>query len=148
MPMFHNKMVNLNLANNTGASLDVKVGETPMTIENGKTVKISAEIAKTLFGLAGSMKEESTATKFLSTGARKGMLTALKGGMALAADHAILGDDGCAPDALKYWFSDKVLNPPKPTTTTPRKPPKPITLADLPPACKGVLEAPAKQAKN
>ncbi len=56
------------------------------------------------------------------------------------------GEDGCAPDALKYWFSDKVLNPPKPTA--PKKPPKPITLADLPPACKGVLEAPAKQAKT
>ena len=63
------------------------------TIEKTKLVKISAEIAKTLFGLAGSMKEESTATKFLSSGARKGMLTALKGGMALAADHAILGED-------------------------------------------------------
>ena len=60
----------------------------------------------------------------------------------------VSGDDGCAPGALKYWFSDKVLNPPKPATTTPRKPPKPITLADLPPACKGVLEAPAKQARN
>jgi penicillin-insensitive murein endopeptidase len=59
----------------------------------------------------------------------------------------VSGDDGCAPDALKYWFSDKVLNPPKPTTVTPRKPPKPITLADLPPACRNVLEAPAKQAK-
>lgn len=58
----------------------------------------------------------------------------------------VAGDDGCAPDALKYWFSDKVLNPPKPTT--PRKPPKPITLADLPPACKNVLEAPAKQASK
>lgn len=56
------------------------------------------------------------------------------------------GDDGCAPKALDYWFSDKVLNPPKPTT--PRKPPKPITLADLPPACKNVLDAPAKQASK
>lgn len=55
------------------------------------------------------------------------------------------GDDGCAPNALAYWFSDKVLNPPKPTT--PRKPPKPITLADLPPACKNVLDAPAKTVK-
>ena len=44
MPMFRgNKMVNLNLANKTTTPLDVKVGETPMTIEPGKTVKISAE---------------------------------------------------------------------------------------------------------
>jgi hypothetical protein len=35
-------MVNLNLANSTSAPLDVKVGDTPMTIEAGKTVKISA----------------------------------------------------------------------------------------------------------
>ena len=35
-------MVNLNLANSTSASIDVKVGDTPMTIEAGKTVKISA----------------------------------------------------------------------------------------------------------
>ncbi len=41
-PMFGNKMVNLNLANNTTSSLDIKVGETPMTIEAGKTVQIKA----------------------------------------------------------------------------------------------------------
>lgn len=58
---------------------------------------------------------------------------------------AVAGDDGCAPDALKFWFSDKVLRPVK--STTPRKPPKPITLAELPPACKNVLEAPAKTVK-
>jgi penicillin-insensitive murein endopeptidase len=60
---------------------------------------------------------------------------------------AVAGSNGCEPDALKYWFSDKVLNPPKPTTTTPRKPPKPVMLADLPPACKNVLDAPAKTVK-
>ena len=50
--------------------------------------------------------------------------------------------DGCGA-ALDYWFSDKVLKPkPKPPGA---KPPKPITLADLPPACKTVLAAPAKQ---
>jgi penicillin-insensitive murein endopeptidase len=52
------------------------------------------------------------------------------------------GDDGCAKKALDYWFSDKVLHPPK--LTTPSKPPKALTLADLPPACKTVLSAPAK----
>jgi len=54
------------------------------------------------------------------------------------------GDDGCGK-SLDYWFSDKVLHPPKPTT--PRKPPRALTLADLPPACKGVLAAPAKSIK-
>lgn len=39
---FGKHMVNLNLANSTSAPLDVKVGETPMTIAPGKTVKISA----------------------------------------------------------------------------------------------------------
>ena len=49
--------------------------------------------------------------------------------------------DGCGA-ALDYWFSDKVLKPkPKPPGA---KPPKPITLADLPPACKTVLAAPAR----
>jgi penicillin-insensitive murein endopeptidase len=52
------------------------------------------------------------------------------------------GDDGCSAKALDYWFSDRVLHPPKPTT--PAKPPKPLMLADLPPACKSVLDAPAK----
>jgi penicillin-insensitive murein endopeptidase len=62
---------------------------------------------------------------------------------------SVTGDDGCAPDALKYWFSDKVLHPPKPPTpTTPVKPPKPLMLSDLPPACKNVLDAPAKQASK
>jgi len=49
--------------------------------------------------------------------------------------------DGCNSKALEYWFSDKVIHPPKPTT--PAKPPKALTLADLPPACKTVLSAPA-----
>ena len=49
-------------------------------------------------------------------------------------------ENGCAAKDLDYWFSDKVLHPkPKP----PGPPPKPITLADLPPACKNVLDAPA-----
>jgi len=55
------------------------------------------------------------------------------------------GGEGCGK-ALDYWFSDKVLHPPKPTT--PAKPPKALTLADLPPACKNVLDAPARQANQ
>lgn len=52
---------------------------------------------------------------------------------------------GCGKE-LDYWFSDRVLRPPKPPepTTKPSKPPRPLMLADLPAACKGVLEAPAK----
>jgi penicillin-insensitive murein endopeptidase len=50
------------------------------------------------------------------------------------------GDDGCSAKALDYWFSDKVLHP------KPRVGPlaRPLTMADLPPACKSVLAAPAK----
>jgi penicillin-insensitive murein DD-endopeptidase len=50
------------------------------------------------------------------------------------------GDDGCGKE-LAYWFSDRVLHP-KPTKE-PATPPKALTLADLPPACKTVLDAPA-----
>jgi penicillin-insensitive murein endopeptidase len=54
------------------------------------------------------------------------------------------GGDGCSAKELDYWFSDKVIRPQiaKPTT-----PPKPIMLADLPPACKTVLDAPDKKAR-
>jgi len=48
---------------------------------------------------------------------------------------------GCGDKDLAFWFSDKVLHPKKKTGG---KPPKPLMLADLPPACKGVLDAPAK----
>ncbi|MGC1467731.1 MAG: penicillin-insensitive murein endopeptidase [Pseudolabrys sp.] len=51
------------------------------------------------------------------------------------------GDDGCNK-SLDYWFSDKVLHPKKRTGP----PPKPIMLADLPAACKAVLNAPARSA--
>ena len=47
--------------------------------------------------------------------------------------------DGCGKE-LDYWFSDKVLHP---KITEPKHPPKALTLADLPPACKTVLDAPA-----
>jgi len=56
------------------------------------------------------------------------------------------GDDGCSSKALEYWFSDKVLHPPKPAT--PAQPSKSLTLADLPPACKTVLSAPAHEISN
>jgi len=59
------------------------------------------------------------------------------------AQPPVPGDDGCEAKSLAYWFSDRVLHPPKPTT--PAKPPKALTLADLPPACKTVLAAPAKE---
>jgi len=48
---------------------------------------------------------------------------------------------GCGKE-LDYWFSDRVLHPPKPTK--PSKPARPLMLSDLPPACKNVIEAPAK----
>jgi len=49
--------------------------------------------------------------------------------------------DGCAAKDLAFWFKDSVLHP-KPGPP-PKVPPKPITLADLPPACKNVIDAPA-----
>ena len=49
--------------------------------------------------------------------------------------------DGCAEKDLAFWFKDSVLHP-KPGPP-PKVPPKPITLADLPPACKNVIDAPA-----
>jgi penicillin-insensitive murein DD-endopeptidase len=51
------------------------------------------------------------------------------------------GDDGCSAEELDHWFSDKVLHP---KIEKPAKPPKPVMLSDLPPACKTVLEAPDK----
>jgi len=49
--------------------------------------------------------------------------------------------DGCADKDLAFWFKPGVLHPvPGPP---PKVPPKPITLADLPPACKTVIDAPA-----
>ena len=62
------------------------------------------------------------------------------------AQPPVPGDDGCEPKSLAYWFSDKVLHPPKPTT--PAKPPKSLTMADLPPACKDVLAAPAAPSRQ
>jgi penicillin-insensitive murein endopeptidase len=51
------------------------------------------------------------------------------------------GDDGCGANALDYWFSEKVLRPKK---VAPGPERHPIMMADLPPACRDVLAAPAK----
>jgi len=50
------------------------------------------------------------------------------------------GGDGCKASDLAYWFKDSVLHPKAPTK--PPKPKPPITLAQMPPGCKGVLNAP------
>jgi penicillin-insensitive murein DD-endopeptidase len=49
---------------------------------------------------------------------------------------------GCGKE-LDFWFSAKVLHPNK-EAGKPAKPPRPLMLADLPSACKAVLDAPAK----
>jgi penicillin-insensitive murein endopeptidase len=58
------------------------------------------------------------------------------------AQPQVTGTDGCDAKELDYWFSSKVIPPRK--VTPPAKPPKPVMLADLPSACKAVLEAPDK----
>jgi penicillin-insensitive murein DD-endopeptidase len=54
-------------------------------------------------------------------------------------------NDGC-DKSLDHWFSDKILHP-KPSST-PAKPKPELTMADLPPACKSVLDAPARAAND
>lgn len=52
----------------------------------------------------------------------------------------VTGGEGCGKD-LAWWFSDRVLNPPKPKKPKkPRKKPQ-ITMAQLPAACSAVLHA-------
>jgi penicillin-insensitive murein endopeptidase len=52
--------------------------------------------------------------------------------------------EGCKPSDLDFWFSDAVLHPKPPPI--PPKPKPPMTLAQMPAACKAVLKAPdAKQ---
>jgi penicillin-insensitive murein DD-endopeptidase len=52
--------------------------------------------------------------------------------------------EGCSAGDLAYWFSDAVLHPKPPET--PPQPKPPMTLAQLPAACRQVLAAPdAKQ---
>ena len=49
-------------------------------------------------------------------------------------------EEGCNTSDLAYWFQDSVLHPkPEPE---PQKPRPPITLAQLPAACRQVLAAP------
>jgi penicillin-insensitive murein endopeptidase len=48
--------------------------------------------------------------------------------------------EGCGAGDLAYWFSDAVLHPKPPKT--PPKPKPPMTLAELPAACRQVLAAP------
>jgi penicillin-insensitive murein endopeptidase len=52
------------------------------------------------------------------------------------------GED-CKPSDLAYWFKDSTLHPKPPTT--PPKPKPAITLAQLPAACRQVLNAPASK---
>jgi penicillin-insensitive murein endopeptidase len=47
---------------------------------------------------------------------------------------------GCGKE-LDYWFSDRVLHP---KLAKPGKPARPLMMSDLPPACRTVLDAPAK----
>jgi penicillin-insensitive murein DD-endopeptidase len=48
--------------------------------------------------------------------------------------------DGCGKD-LDWWFTDEVLHPKPPPV--PEKPRPPLTMANLPPACRAVLAGPA-----
>jgi penicillin-insensitive murein endopeptidase len=48
--------------------------------------------------------------------------------------------EGCSAGDLAYWFTDSVLHPKPPET--PPKPKPPMTLAELPAACRQVLAAP------
>ena len=48
--------------------------------------------------------------------------------------------EGCKPADLAYWFKDSIIHPKPPKQ--PPKPKKPMTLAQLPAACKQVLAAP------
>lgn len=58
------------------------------------------------------------------------------------AQSPVAGDDGCSSKELDRWLTDKVLHP---KIAEPSKPPKPMMLSALPPACKTVLEAPASK---
>jgi penicillin-insensitive murein endopeptidase len=52
--------------------------------------------------------------------------------------------EGCKPADLAFWFKDSTLHPKPPKE--PPKPKPPMTMAQLPPACRGVLNLPdAKQ---
>ncbi|SEQ49926.1 murein endopeptidase. Metallo peptidase. MEROPS family M74 [Faunimonas pinastri] len=52
--------------------------------------------------------------------------------------------DGCGAP-LAYWYTDQPYAKPKPAKpTTPPKPPRVVTVGDLPAACEAVLQAPNK----
>jgi penicillin-insensitive murein endopeptidase len=57
------------------------------------------------------------------------------------AQPPVPGGDGCGAKELDYWFSDKVLRP----QIKPSPPVRQTMLAELPPACKTVLEAADKK---
>src|SRR6201991_4377141 len=48
--------------------------------------------------------------------------------------------EGCSTGDLAFWFKDSVLHPKPPKV--PPKPKPPMTMAQLPPACRGVLNLP------
>ena len=49
-------------------------------------------------------------------------------------------DEGCKPADLAFWFKDSVIHPKPPKE--PPKPKPPMTMAQLPPACRQVLNMP------
>jgi len=56
------------------------------------------------------------------------------------SQHPPLADEGCGAKDFAYWFREPVLHPRLPTTQ--QKPKHPLTLADLPAACRQILIAP------
>ncbi len=61
-----------------------------------------------------------------------------KGSPDCRRQQPVASGDGCG-QALAWWFSDRVLNPPPPKTKP--KPRPPMTMAALPGACRAVLNA-------
>ena len=51
--------------------------------------------------------------------------------------------DGCGEKELAFWFKDSILHP---VIKPGGKPPKPLMMTDLPPACEAVLNAPPNPA--
>src|SRR5881394_3504107 len=49
-------------------------------------------------------------------------------------------DEGCKPADLAFWFKDSIIHPKRPKE--PPKPKPPMTMAQLPPACRQVLNMP------
>ena len=59
------------------------------------------------------------------------------------AQPPVPAGDGCGEKELAYWFKDSILHP---VIKPGGKPPKPLMMADLPPACEAVLNAPPNPA--